>query len=366
MPRLQGGALSRTLDLLNELRRGVETTLERLRSLLEDRVEEDLYLDYKSGKLWKEGGLGSKLQRYVAGFANGDGGVLMIGVAEPTERGARRVFDPVDGDREAILKRARDLLVPLHPHLNPPPRYFGVEVEAGQTVLVIAVDASLDSVLCIERQQPVYYLRMHDSTQPAPAYLVEDIRLGRRRRPRARIEPNNVQGSGRELTFDLNVVNTGLIWLDEPHVGVVGYWLSRSSGIGVQVAAAEGTILEQLEPESGERGLECAWLPVRTASGPRVPPYTAQRAIQADGQSTIRVQRADSGFWYGAVVLVCRDQPPLWFQLVAWTSAAPRSHHLKVLPLAGARPRVGTSVQVPAWLGVVGPPTHRTFELVDD
>lgn len=71
-----------------------------LRHLIATRIPEDEHLDYKSGAL--VGGVGgfpdraatAKLRRQVTGFANADGGLLVVGLdaPEPDEDGTQPVW----------------------------------------------------------------------------------------------------------------------------------------------------------------------------------------------------------------------------------------------------------------------------------
>jgi predicted HTH transcriptional regulator len=81
-------ALLQSIQLLEELLTGHQLSAIELDELVENKVKEDLYLDYKHGDLLEKDA-SKTIREYVSAFANSAGGILIIGVNEsgsiPTE-----------------------------------------------------------------------------------------------------------------------------------------------------------------------------------------------------------------------------------------------------------------------------------------
>ena len=56
--------------------------LERIQQLVNDRIPEDQYLEYKSERVFKNESFRDDLSKDVAAFANAGGGTLIIGIDE--------------------------------------------------------------------------------------------------------------------------------------------------------------------------------------------------------------------------------------------------------------------------------------------
>jgi len=109
----------RTAELLENLLSGEGLTPEMLDALLQDQVIEDLHLEYKHGEvLEKTTEKPSRMIReYVSGFANGAGGVLLVGVDEDNwcVTGCKA---PGGG---SLTRWASDCVSPIAGYLSPPP-----------------------------------------------------------------------------------------------------------------------------------------------------------------------------------------------------------------------------------------------------
>ena len=96
-------------SFLQELLDGTVPTLERIQRLLHERVDEDLHLDDKAGR-WvemlprpKKGErLSAEVRRYIAGFANAEGGVIAIGVSGHRDSDGARMPEPVTRWKSSI------------------------------------------------------------------------------------------------------------------------------------------------------------------------------------------------------------------------------------------------------------------------
>lgn len=168
----------RTAELLETLLSDEELGINELDELLRFEVPEDLHLEYKHGKKLEETGKtpNRMIRRYVSGFANGAGGVLLVGVDEVNwcVTGCK-----APGGR-SLRRWASDCVSPIAGYFSPPPVFKKVDHPNGE-VLVVAVARSPVLVPCYEGyHRPAYYLRMDDKTLKAPEYLVADLVLRRR------------------------------------------------------------------------------------------------------------------------------------------------------------------------------------------
>jgi hypothetical protein len=199
--------------------------------LLRQRVAEDLFLDFKSG-LWltrvAKHDPARALRSYVAGFANADGGAVVIGVKEIQE-GACKSYE-VDGcppqGRQAWKDWAADSLAQIAGYLTRPPRMAEIN-HPGGTVLVVAIQRSNTFVPCPEGRRPVFYLRIGHQTLAIDPYLYADLMLGRRQTPHFTGEvectaTHDAQG-GISLAVNITLTNSSMVWVPAFQVGVLGY-----------------------------------------------------------------------------------------------------------------------------------------------
>lgn len=172
---------STTREALDLLLEGYRFSPETLEAFIL-RFQEDQYLDYKDGSITtreKRGQARITIREYVTGFANGDGGILVLGV---TDRSPREISPCSWIGNETLDRWAESLLLDIAPRFSPPPRIHVVEHSKGP-VLIIAVARAGELVPCVESRQLKYFLRVNQSTIEAPAYLISDLVLGRRQHP---------------------------------------------------------------------------------------------------------------------------------------------------------------------------------------
>jgi Schlafen, AlbA_2 len=86
-------------ELLNDLLEDKRLTPDQLDKFMQDNPDEDQYFDYKDGLITtpqkrKEGR--QTIREYVSGFANSDGGVLIIGVGNINPDRLPRAVSPED------------------------------------------------------------------------------------------------------------------------------------------------------------------------------------------------------------------------------------------------------------------------------
>lgn len=188
----------------------------------------------------------SVLRRYVAGFANSDGGLVLFGYYQKG-----RAFDgfrpPGGGKLVDWVIRA---LQPLATYLSPPARTFTV-LHSGTApdseVLLVAVRRAPALVPVIVAGRPVFYVRMGDSTVEtpsyntigAPDYLIADVLLGRRQRPvlvpsrpTMSLEPQpkrklGVSVTAHEAIVRINLENESMVYADSVSAGLVAWSLDK-------------------------------------------------------------------------------------------------------------------------------------------
>jgi len=217
--------------LLDRLLGGEVPPVDLIDELLRRRVRESVWLDYKSGTLFDDKTPKEAvrlLRRHVAGFANAEGGVLIIGAHNDEPNSAKWSVVPCTKHEGRLVKWAQDALAPLLGYLDPFPRIHEVVHPVGP-LLFVAVARAPALVPCIEDGRPVHYLRFADSTRAAPDYLLADIALGRRSHPVLRlghhsaqtvVERGNPQNFKQTLT--LGFWNESVVWVEGLMVGLVG------------------------------------------------------------------------------------------------------------------------------------------------
>lgn len=216
---------------------GADIEPKHIDALLHRHIAERTRLEYKAGP-WLERSTAAarpgdptdpaaKLRKYAGGFANGDGGVLVVGVdAENATWSVTGCSAPNRRDRLGEwAARALDEIGVL---LQPPPRVEVVAHPRGE-ILIVGVRRSPHLIPCIESKERVYYIRVYDSTKHVPPYLVHDLLLGRRQHPRleARLESLSAHPIDSTRTAGLvalvEVQNTSLVWARNIVCGLVGY-----------------------------------------------------------------------------------------------------------------------------------------------
>ena len=325
-------------EWLAELLAGEAPDVARLREVMKT-VGESVHLEYKAASEdddpkhpGEKDKLRSVLQRYVAGFANGAGGVLVYGVKElKTEEKKghpRRVIgyelDPLTTlSREEVDRIVNRELAGLHPYLPQWAcrRSFVDGLHEGQEILVIAVDRVDRLVPVVEKQSANHYLRIGDSTVAAPAYLSEDILTGRRRKPDLRVGAYfhlHEHRDGRcRGSVTIQVENVGLTWAEQPRAGIIALQWSDPGRDGSSSLPPE--ILKNIEelPQTRHPDVECELrrvlrdrfdAPEKESLGTFEVHYLGLRLeVPVVGDRTI---------WAAAVFISCRNDEPRWGQLL--------------------------------------------------
>lgn len=353
-------------DLLRHVLRGEKLTPADIDHLVA-HVKEDIHLDYKSGAvLDDERGQGKpghpktfhgKVKKHVAGLANADGGVLVIGVCDPQHAGSGgvRQVDGCQGAAEELVSKVKEAVKELRPYLTGHTPVHVVEHPEG-LVLVVGVDKSDSRVLVVEGGRTLHYLRLHDSTTHAPEYLVEDLVLGRWRRPDLRWDVQAELRPGKPwlLSFAGTLRNVGMTYADNPRVGLVvptpddwpnGNYASRDFFHDVSDEVAQAVVILE---SGGATWWDSGMVPRMVLFEPVIPRGQNFLATYEKGrfELLLAIQGWGKTFWAAvAVFVVARSCPPTWYQLLVRRTPGEKDRAY-LLPSAGMRPRVGLHAQI--------------------
>ena len=314
-----------------------------LEALLKQRAPEDQFLDYMSGRVFAGPGGAAGIRRSVASFANGEGGLIVIGVnAGDTASEAERWT--IDGCQPTVGKRSwgewlSDAIAPVSALLTPPPRWYSVETDRGMVVVVVVFRS--DVLVPVREGGPVYYVRFGDGARPAPDSFVADMALGRWRRPHFRpaIKALNGVSSGNGkcwLTTYVTLYNASLTWAEEFRIGLVAMESTSDRDAALPLEPEVGQYVEVLRSPAGLHG----WHRVVDARADPLPPFgqvgplpilltipdsapyiAAYRRLQTGQRG--RSDRAVAAVHWPAeiqtrvrfgVYIACRNSVPAWFQ----------------------------------------------------
>lgn len=321
-------------ELLDLLLEEAPLSLAELESFVAVTPREDLFLDYKDGKLLAEPRAAKQtLRRWVTGFANAEGGVLVVGFDE-----TRPVRLPAPGpDRigeEPLASWAAKAFAGMEGHFSPAPRFRTIPIAPGRQVLLIATARAPQLIPCREGTDLKYYLRFHDSTPEVPAYLVSDLLLGRRQHPRLTLELTRVVGKVDRwkgvlneplvinLLLDFQIENASLATTGDVGVGVVGWTLQeRRSSISQHLLSYVDASVPPVWTQN-----PLTWSLAHTtarqqrqALGPLFPSDVGE--VRSLGGVTVP-PHPDATVRLAAYVHAA-GSPPVWFQLEVETDGTP-------------------------------------------
>lgn len=350
----------RTRDLLESVLAGNPLTVDVVDTLLQRQVSEDTLLDYKVGdwlqcnepqtRVGKPTLPKSRINQMVTGFANGEGGLLLVGIADDdaASKGAMpagakpvqpwtvqgclkpRSREPISGPE--LVKWVFSVMEPYKTLLHSQP-IVGYVAHPDGLILVIAVARNPDLIPLQEMKQTGYYLRFGDGTYWSPAYLEADLRLGRRMRPRiSLLIDQSVQPIGQakervEILLRPHTRNDGFSWAEDIRVGFVGLGLFDAAGrfddLGLEVKQATdvresdgmvAVIRHAMHSEVVRGGYP------RKGTEPHVPTTlwgAAPFEVRNGDVDCKFVVPAVEGvcIWQAAAFVVARSLPPQWYQV---------------------------------------------------
>lgn len=302
-------------ELLEALVEGATLSAADLDHVMTD-LEEGQHLDFKDGIIThrrerKRGG--AIVREYVCGFANAEGGVLVLGVSDRP----RRVSPCEPSQPQRLITWSEDLLRAMAPFLSPPPRTQVVTHPDGP-VLVIATSRSPQLVFTVEAGKVRHYLRVHSSTVQIPEYLLSDLVLGRRQQPLITLEirpslkgPREPSATRSGVRFYASLENASLTSALNIEVGMIIWTLdpqpSRVSGY------LRGHV-EAQQPNGNDWKLRHSLFydPNARSGLQRLAPFASNsRALRADGFVLPLAETCEVRF---AAYVVAEGSAPQWWQ----------------------------------------------------
>ena len=335
--------------------------------LVQECPVEGLHLDFKSGLELNKTEPASELEKYVAGFANSDGGILVFGYNE----GARE-FDGyrTPGGGPAVQWVSRVLQPRVGPYLSVQPRVVEGTVH-GKPVFAVATARTAALVPVSRNGKLVIFLRIGDSTIPrpeyatigAPGYLAGDLMLGRRAMPDLRLvvrEASFAWHPGQHdadeavtgLSVHVVVKNAGLLFADSVRYGMIA-WTRRALRIGGVAAGQEvpdrllmAVDAPQPLPSSGGGEWELRHFPARNSDeSSDLGPFEDSRPQFLGRLSVPLVPATEVARIRAAMYVLSRNVEPRWHQFeLRYDTSVPRA---PAVPSQEAKSRCMLEVGVP-------------------
>jgi len=388
-------------ELFDRVLREQEVARADIELMVKARVAEDLHLDWKGGKVVNAKTGGATIRKAVAGFANAEGGVLVLGVnGGDVGTGEKKwTMTPCfkTKGKQSTKEWVEQVLVPLRASLRPQPTV--VAIDDGELVL-IGVQRSDLLVQVVEKgQEVVHYLRFYGTTQKVPGYLLADLLLGRRQRPRMELAILDVDvgpkplGSGAShrqhvrfqetqrspwpYSITVETRNASLVWADEVAYGAVlmsEAAQGRRDGQGRKVAARLDVPHSVLANVSG-RGRDGHDVVHAFHRGGNMAPFEKTELVRLTGFVPsmiylINARREAATMWqrehglllstvvdldglgdfrityWAPVYVVARNSTPQWFQLrIVYDEQARVIENLCSCEPADGRPRIDITVE---------------------
>ncbi len=235
--------ITNSSELLDQLLIGKNLTVDEIDVLLSKQVKEDQYLEYKHGNILKDNDVNQIVRKFITGFSNSAGGVLIIGIDAPNALpiSITGCDNHEKGPLDEWISRC---LTPIASYFSPLPIIQVINHPKGD-ILIAATPRSAGLVPTIAGGVISYYFRFHDQTLDAPDYLVADILLGRRQKPVLKLTWLSITNlkcvqdksfSTADITFDLRwrMENESIVWADSSMWGIIAWvkeWERPSSPI---------------------------------------------------------------------------------------------------------------------------------------
>lgn len=313
------------LMLLQSLLAGDELSAQAVVDLARNAPAESEYHDFKSGKIVGGGrDVAGKLRWLAAGFANAEGGLLVIGVGDGTdaETGAR-VLEPSPRSADDTVNSLTNALRPLAAQLVPALRVQAVAYDGG-ALAVVAIPRSDQLVRAPsggkKGAELAYPLRFGDSVHACPAWLAADLLVGKRARPRMVLANPVVEISRRyephgtaDLSLTFVVRNDALRFADDARVAIVAG--APNGGIAPPEPRSEPLGGWQLAPPRLMERLRVVdrtamwwgmrWIPLDLRTDSSIPPLT-----ECGGRVSLLVPYPSPGQPFATVEPEYRRFPP--------------------------------------------------------
>lgn len=310
--------ISTPYDLLEKMMNGEIITIDDISVILNQKRDfrEGVHIEYKHGDKIKSKNQGSKtIRKYLTGFANSNGGVLIIGFDEVKWE----VTGAESPTKDSLVSWASTCIQQFISEFSPIPRFQMVAHPAGN-ILLVATYTAPNLIAIPVNGKRIYYFRVHDQTPQMPDYLVSDLLLGRRQHPYFAV--NDLEVSNIHLSHNKN----DYMWIDiSLEILFENQSLYRVSDLRaglVQISASPKQKLSSflknyLEIDESnlppDMNLIHSMLP--KGSNVKVSPFHPIR-INPSIRLTTRFEFKDYFYtWRASIYLMSKDSPPQWFQL---------------------------------------------------
>jgi hypothetical protein len=315
-------------ELLIYLLEDNELMPDQLDEFIRANPEEGQYVDYKNGIITtrqKRDEGRQTIREYTSGFANSDGGVLIIGVDESRPRQIVPCAQNVGA--QPLDQWAMRCLHDMVAYFSPQPRFQVVQHPQGH-VLTIAAARAPTLVPCVESKELKYFFRIGDSTVPVPEYLIADLVLGRRQHPLLDLSPLPINEGRQELksrdgqdniparsaAFSFRVENLSLATAEDVQIGVVSWSLFEGATeeinrhlrsyldiCDINIQSSMSTHFHLVHRSSISSGKKFYLDPFQKLTIGNIGPFYFPQQFSAQV--------------LGAVYIIAKGAPPIWFQL---------------------------------------------------
>lgn len=160
-------------------------TIEYLRGLIENQMEEDTHLEYKSaGALAKQNDKTSEISKDVSAMANSDGGILIYGIAEDeNNRHLPKEIEPInrkDFSKEWLAQIIQEKIQPRIDGVQ----IFPIALNNEEIIYVVEIPKSSTAHQAADKK---YYKRFNSISTAMYDYEIRDI-LNRAKNPKIKLE----------------------------------------------------------------------------------------------------------------------------------------------------------------------------------
>jgi hypothetical protein len=323
------GKAMKTTEILDKYFNGDISVEDIPDILLKGKNKEDEHLEYKhSDELKKDEknklNPGQELRKYICGFANSDGGILVIGIDEK-EHKVVNAKAPGGGDLAEWAVRNINHIA----HLFSSPPIFRTVRHLDGDILIVIVNRSVNLIPVKEGDNLIYYVRFGDQTLRAEEYFITDILLGRRAFPVLEVSECRLMNefvdelpkthTVRDLNYYFQIrcliENKSLILAEKVQIGLVCKMTSNSD------RKIESQLLTYIDLEKDEIETINKISPIHRKAS-----YNQNQELAPFESFYLSIDKIYIPFirhpngryeytWKAALYLISKNSPPIWYQL---------------------------------------------------
>tara|TARA_R110002074_G_scaffold400771_1_gene597000 strand:+ start:730 stop:1620 length:891 start_codon:yes stop_codon:yes gene_type:complete len=227
-----------------------EYNLEYLNSLIENKVEENLNLDYKAApSLDKQNNKTTEISKDVSALANSDGGIIIYGIKEnQKEKHLPEKIDPIN--RKKFSKEWLEQIIQdkVRPRISDF-KIHSVEIDNESVVYIVDVQKSNTAHQAFDKK---YYKRFNFQSTAMYDYEIRDI-LNRSKNPEIELD---FAMQNKHSTLVVYAVNKGSVLAEYLNVNfkipkhiIKGNEYNRSNAITFENYILDNTIRDVLDVE---------------------------------------------------------------------------------------------------------------------